>query len=99
MEASSAQFSAPTSWPANSAFLRLCRGLHKRKNYLFAGNDAGGQRAAAMYTIIETAKMCGLDVEAYLANVIARIADHPINRIDELLPWNWLPLHRLDQAA
>ena len=52
-----------------------------------------------MYTIIETAKMCGLDVEAYLANVIARIADHPINRIDELLPWNWLPLHRLDQAA
>jgi hypothetical protein len=42
-----------------------------------------------MYTIIETAKMAGLDPEAYLADVIARIADHPANRIDELLPWNW----------
>jgi transposase len=60
-----------------------------RKNYLFAGSDAGGRRAAIMYTIIETAKMTGLDPEAYLADVIARIADHPANRIDELLPWNW----------
>ena len=102
-----------TRWPAltryttdgrlemsNNAAERAIRPLALgRKNYLFAGSDAGGQRAAAMYTIIETAKMCGLDVEAYLANVIARIADHPINRIDELLPWNRQPLHRLDQTA
>jgi transposase len=60
-----------------------------RKNYLFAGSDAGGQRAAIMYTIIESAKMSGLDPEAYLTDVIARIADHPAHRIDELLPWNW----------
>jgi len=60
-----------------------------RKNYLFAGSDTGGQRAAVMYTIIESAKMSGLDPEAYLTDVIARIADHPAHRIDELLPWNW----------
>jgi hypothetical protein len=62
-----------------------------RKNYLFAGADSGGIRAAAMYTLIETAKMNGLDPEAYLRDIIARIADHPINRIAELLPWNWRP--------
>lgn len=60
-----------------------------RKNYLFAGSDSGGHRAAAMYTIIETTKMNGLNPEAYLRDVLARIADHPINRIDELLPWTW----------
>jgi transposase len=58
---------------------------------LFAGADSGGIRAAAMYTLIETAKMNGLDPEAYLRDIIARIADHPINRIAELLPWNWRP--------
>jgi transposase len=58
---------------------------------LFVGSDEGGRRAAIMYTIIETAKMNGLDPEAYLADVLARIADHPANRIDELLPWNWSP--------
>jgi hypothetical protein len=62
-----------------------------RKNYLFAGSDSGGTRAAAMYTLIETAKMNGLDPEAYLRDLIGRIADHPINRIAELLPWNWRP--------
>ena len=62
-----------------------------RKNYLFAGSDSGGIRAAAMYTLIETTKMNGLDPEAYLRDIIARIADHPINRIAELLPWNWRP--------
>jgi hypothetical protein len=62
-----------------------------RKNYLFAGSDSGGVRAAAMYTLIESAKMSGLDPEAYLRNVLARIADHPINRIANLLPWNWKP--------
>jgi transposase len=56
--------------------------------WLFAGSDKGGERAAAILSLIETAKLNGLDPEAYLRNVLTRIADHPINRIDELLPWN-----------
>ncbi len=59
-----------------------------RKNYLFAGSDAGGERAAAIYSLLGTAKLNGLDPEGYLRTVLARIADHPVNRIDELLPWN-----------
>jgi transposase len=59
-----------------------------RKNYLFAGSDTGGQRAAAIYSLIGTAKLNGLDPEAYLREVLTRIADHPMNRISELLPWN-----------
>jgi transposase len=59
-----------------------------RKNFLFAGSNAGGERAAAMYSLIGTAKLNGIDPEAYLSNVLARIADHPINRIEDLLPWN-----------
>lgn len=59
-----------------------------RKNYLFAGSDAGGQRAAAIYSLIGTAKLNGINPQAYLREVLANIADHPINRIDELLPWN-----------
>ncbi len=59
-----------------------------RKNYLFAGSDHGGERAAAIYSLTGTAKLNGLDPEAYLRNVLSRIADHPINRIAELLPWN-----------
>jgi transposase len=61
-----------------------------RKNYLFAGSDSGGERAAAIYSLIGTAKLNGLDPEAYLREVLTRIADHPINRISELLPWNIL---------
>lgn len=53
------------------------------------GSDAGGQRAACLYTITATAKMNGLNPEAYLADVLGRIADHPINKIDALLPWSW----------
>ncbi|HZX97818.1 MAG TPA: IS66 family transposase [Myxococcales bacterium] len=60
-----------------------------RRNYLFCGSDAGGQRAACMYTIIETCRMNGINPQAYLADVLARIADHPIHRINELLPWRW----------
>jgi transposase len=59
-----------------------------RKNYLFAGSDAGGERAAAMYSLIGTAKLTGLDPEAYLTYVLSHIADHSILRIEELLPWN-----------
>jgi len=72
---------------SNNAAERAIRPLVLgRKNYLFAGSDAGGERAAAAYTLIETAKLNGLDPEAYLRAVIGRIADHPINRIAELLP-------------
>ena len=59
-----------------------------RKNYLFAGSDAGGERAAALYSLLGSAKLNGLDPELYLQHVLERIADHPINRIHELLPWN-----------
>ena len=59
-----------------------------RKNYLFMGSDSGGQRAASLYTLIGTAKLCELDPAFYLRTVIATIPDHPINRIQELLPWN-----------
>ena len=59
-----------------------------RKNYLFAGSDAGGDRAAMMYSLLNTAKLNDIDPEAYLARVLATIADHPVNRVHELLPWN-----------
>ena len=76
----------------NNAAERAIRPLAMtRKNYLFVGSDSGGIRAAAMYTLIESAKMSGLDPEAYLRDVLARIADHPINRIGDLLPWIWKP--------
>lgn len=74
---------------SNNAAERCIRPLALgRKNYLFAGSDAGGERAAAAYSLIETAKLNALDPEAYLREVIGRIADHPINRIAALLPWN-----------
>ena len=74
----------------NNAAERSIRGIALgRKNYLFAGSDAGGERAAAIYSLIETAKLNGLDPEAYLRDVLTRIADHKINRVAELLPWNW----------
>ncbi len=59
-----------------------------RKNYLFCGSDAGGERAAHIYSLLGSAKLNGLDPELYLHHVLERIADHPINRIHELLPWN-----------
>jgi transposase len=73
----------------NSAAERALRGVALgRRNYLFAGADSGGERAAAMYTLIGTAKLNGVEPQAYLRHVLDRIAEHPINRIDELLPWN-----------
>jgi transposase len=62
-----------------------------RKNFLFAGSARGGERAALVYSLLGTAKLNGLNPEAYLREVLTRIADHPINRIDELLPWNLQP--------
>jgi transposase len=83
----------------NNAAERAIRPLALgRKNYLFAGSDSGGERAAAIYSLIETAKMNGLNPEAYLRDIIGRIADHPINRVSDLLPWNWAP-YPLAQAA
>lgn len=62
-----------------------------RRNWLFAGSDAGGETLARAMTIIETAKLNGLDPQAYLADILNRIHDHMANRLDELLPWNWTP--------
>ena len=98
---------ALTLWPAltrfcdngcleidNNAAERALRAVTLgRKNYLFAGSDAGGERAAVIYSLIGTAKLNGLNPEAYLREVLTRIADHPISRIQELLPWN-VAVHR-----
>ena len=62
-----------------------------RKKYLFAGSDAGWERAAAIYSLLGTANLNGFDPEAYMVEVLRRIANHPVNRIVELLPWNLLP--------
>lgn len=73
----------------NSAAERALRAVALgRKNFLFAGADSGGERAAAMYSLIGTTKLNGMDPEAYLRHVLGRIAEHPINRINDLLPWN-----------
>ena len=90
-------------WPAFTRFLddgRICltnnaaeRALRKvalgRKSWLFCGSDRGGARAAAMYTLLGTARLNDVDPQPWLADVLGRIADHPAHRIDELLPWNW----------
>ena len=101
-------------WPAFTRFLddgRICmsnnaaeralRGIALgRKSWLFAGSDRGGNRAAAMYSLIVTAKMNDIDPQAWLADVLARIAEHPASRLDDLLPWNWrAPTAAVTRAA
>jgi transposase len=77
---------------SNNAAERSLRGVALgRKSWLFCGSDRGGQRAAAMYSLIVTAKMNGVDPQAWLADILSRIAAHPVHRLDELLPWNWTP--------
>ena len=92
-------------WPAFTRFLedgRICltnnaaerslRGVALgRKSWLFAGSERGGDRAAFVYTLIVTAKMNDIDPQAWLADVLARIAGHPASQLDDLLPWNWRP--------
>ncbi|HEY0296245.1 MAG TPA: transposase, partial [Bordetella sp.] len=71
-----------------------------RKNYLFAGSDAGGHSAAAIYSLLGTAALNGVEPMGYLREVLARIADHPVNRIQDLLPWHLaLPCNAAKQAA
>jgi transposase len=84
----------------NNAAERAIRPLALgRKNYLFAGSNSGGRRAAILYTLIQSATLNGLDPEAYLRDVLARIAEHPINRIDDLLPWTWVASSATAAAA
>jgi len=84
----------------NNPAERALRGVAiGRKNYLFAGSDAGGRRAAVMYSLIETAKLNSINPQAYLADVLARIADHPARRVADLLPWNWQPANPIRTAA
>jgi transposase len=92
-----------TRWPAFTRFLddgRICltnnaaeRAIRcvavGRRNWTFCGSDRGGERAAAIYTLIATAKLNGIDPEAWLADVLRRINDHSALNLAELLPWNW----------
>jgi len=70
-----------------------------RKNWLFAGADTGAETLARAMTIIETAKLNDLDPQAYLADILGCMLDHKINRLDELLPWNWAPLNAAHSGA
>jgi len=104
---------SPEHWPGFTRFLddgRVCltnnaaerslRGVALgRKSWLFAGSERGGQRAAFMYSLIGTAKLNGIDPQAWLADVIARISDLPLSRLPELLPWHWKPLEKNEIKA
>lgn len=84
---------------SNNAAERALRGIAVgRHNWTFAGSDEGGRRAAAIYTLIETAKLNDVDGQAWLADVLARLPDYPARRINELLPWNWKPTSSVTQA-
>ena len=85
-----------TNNAAERALRPLCLG---RRSWLFAGSDRGGVRAAAMYTLIGTARLNDVDPQAWLADTLGRIAETPQTRLDELLPWNWNAARRRDLAA
>ena len=87
---------APAPLPVERAIRPVALG---RKNHLFAGSDGGGKRWATMASLLETCKLNGIDPQAYLADIFARIHDHKINRLDELLPWNWRPKTDLPMSA
>jgi transposase len=85
---------------SNNAAERALRGIALgRKSWLFCGSDRGGERAAVMYSLIGTAKLNDIDPQAWLADVLARIADHPAQHLADLLPWNWRPSQPLPAAA
>jgi hypothetical protein len=85
---------------SNNAAERELRGIALgRKAWLFAGSDRGGERAAVMYTLIQTAKLNNIDPRSWLADVLARIADHKITNLAALLPWNWHRTMAIDRAA
>jgi len=82
---------APWQGAPNNTAERALRGIALgRKAWLFAGSDRGGERAAAMYSLIVTARLNDVDPRAWLADVLRRIADHPASRLHDLLPWNWI---------
>jgi hypothetical protein len=86
--------------PDNNRAENTIRGIALgRKNWLFAGSDAGGKRAAAVYSLIETCKLNGIDPFVWLRDVLTRIAAHPTDRVDELLPWHWAARIGQSQAA
>ena len=85
---------------SNNAAERAPRGIALgRKSWLFCGSDRGGRRAASMYSLIVSAKMNDVDPQAWLADVLARIATHPAHRLDDLLPWNWKTAQQQGLAA
>jgi transposase len=85
---------------SNNAAERGLRGIALgRKAWLFCGSDRGGDRAAVMYSLIVTAKMNDIDPQAWLADVLARIAEHPVQRLDDLLPWNWRKTNEIKRDA
>jgi transposase len=85
---------------SNNAAERALRGIAiGRKNWTFAGSDAGGDRAAAIYTLIETCKMNDVDPQAWLADVLARLPDHPASQVADLLPWTWKAAQQSKTAA
>jgi transposase len=84
---------------SNNAAERALRGVAVgRRNWTFAGSDRGGERAAAIYTLVETCKLNGVDPQAWLADVLARLPDHPARRIGDLLPWNWKAARDISSA-
>ena len=84
---------------SNNAAERALRGIAVgRRNWTFAGSDRGGERAAAIYTLIETCKLNGVDPQAWLADVLARLPDHPARRIGDLLPWNWAAARNISSS-